>query len=537
LEKIEREIEVREKAERRAAPVSREPVIERGPEAPTPAPPGDVTFVLTDVTLQGNTALQAGAFAPIIDRYRNRKVTVDDLKALADAIEAEYRRQGYVTALAYLPPQRIEGGRAIIEVLEGRVGELLVEGNRYFNASRFRWYWPLETGELLRYDAMRRSLVRMNEHPDRQVQALLRPGRAAGTTDVVLKVSDRLPAHLSAQWDNQGTKPIGRHRAGFSASHNNLLGLDDRAVLGTSFGREFGAVYAQYAAPVTPHGTSAAFSFSHSRVSPKRQFRDFGVNGRSQTYGVRLEQALVDRQRVSLSGFLGLAFKESRTMVSSGTSRRDRLRVLSFGPHLQILDPWGRWIMDHEYAFGLKGLGASSENNPVASRQGADPDFFKTELRLTRVQRMPWQTQANLSVEVQASPSKLTPQEELYLGGSSSVRGYPEGDYLADQGIVVRLEYLVPCRFLPAEWQVPGSGQPLRDQVQLVAFLDRGYGRLRAITGEERSSRNLMGLGTGVRVRLKDDLSARVEWGVNVGDRPLTDDSRYALHLGLQYDL
>ena len=73
-------------------------------------------------------------------------------------------------------------------------------------------------------------------------------------------------------------------------------------------------------------------------------------------------------------------------------------------------------------------------------------------------------------------------------------------------------------------------------QVQLVAFLDRGYGRLRAITGEERRSRNLMGLGTGVRFRLKDDLSARVEWGVNVGDRPLTDDSRYALHLGLQSD-
>jgi hemolysin activation/secretion protein len=193
--------------------------------------------------------------------------------------------------------------------------------------------------------------------------------------------------------------------------------------------------------------------------------------------------------------------------------------------------------VSQESSFGIKGLGATSENNPVASRPGSRPDFFKTEFQLTRLQRLPWGTQGSVSLETQLASSKLFPQEELYVGGADSVRGYPEGDYLADAGLIARFEYLIPCAFLPAQWRLPGAKGSLGEQVQLVAFLDRGYGRLRAITGDERVSRNLMGLGGGVRFRFNDTLSARLEWGHAVGDRPLTDDSSSVLHFRIQSTL
>ena len=527
---------IKKEADERLKPKPEEPVIQREPgPVEQPAVPA-VQFVLKDVVLQGNTVLPTRVFVRLIDAYRNREVTVDDLQKLAGEIEQEYRRRGYVTTIAYLPPQRIAEGQVTIQIVEGRLGEISVEGNRYFKTSRILWYWLLKTGDVVRYRDIRKSLARMNDHPNRNVQALLLAGKAPGTTDVVLKVQDRLPLQLGSQWDRQGTPSIGLFRYGFSTGYNNLFGWDDRLVLGTVFGKDFGAVYTQYLVPVTPYGTTATSGFSHSQVSPQRQFKPFGINGISQTYSAGVDQSLVEEEGVSLGMRLGLEFKDSRTKVQSGTSRRDRLRVIQIGPHLRMTDAWGSWVAHNEYSFGIKGLGATSEDNPLAGRPGAPPDFFKVEFQLARLQRMPWQTQLIASLQTQLSPSKLLPQEELYLGGADTVRGYPEGDYLADQGVVARLEYVVPCRFLPAEWRLPHATVPLRDQLQLVSFLDRGYGRLRAITEEERTSRNLMGVGGGLRLSINQSFSARIEWGVNIGDRPLTSDSRSMLHFGIQYN-
>lgn len=527
---------IRRETEQRLIPEVREPTIQEAAPPVAPPEPPQIRLVLKEVAIEGNTILAEEVFAPAIAPYLNREVTAQELQELPQAIERVYRRQGYVTSVAFLPPQRIQEGRVTIQVLEGRLGKVTIEGNRYFSAHRILWYWPMESGQILQYRAIRGGLIRMNEHPDREVQALLKPGAATGQTDIVLKVTDERPLHAGFQWDRQGTKPIGRFRYGPYVRHNNLLGLDDILIGGMTFGRHFAAAYAQYLVPLTPYGTTASFGFSHSQVSPKRHFDALGVNGIAQSYVTSLTQVLLDDEPLTLDARVSFDIKESRTMVRSGTSRRERLRVIRFGPRMRLRDPWGMWVMRNDYSFGLKGLGATSANNPVASRPGAKPDFFSTELSATRIQQMPWGTRTILTLETQVAGSKLLPQEQLYLGGADSVRGYPEGDYLADSGLLFRLEYLVPCVVAPADWRLPFSKESLREQVTFAAFVDRGYGRLRAITGEERQSRNLTGVGGGVRIRLAELVVARLDWAWNVGDKPLTDDADSVLHFSLHQE-
>ncbi|MBI2093239.1 MAG: ShlB/FhaC/HecB family hemolysin secretion/activation protein [Candidatus Omnitrophica bacterium] len=528
---------IRKEAEEQAkgAP-HKEPSIQEAPSPATPSAESEQRFLVKEIIVQGNTVLKAEQLEPLLATVRQHEVTLVELKALADAIEQEYRRRGYLTTLVYVPAQRIEEGRVTLQVVEGKLGQVQVEGQRYFNAKRILWYWPFQSGDLLRYNRIRQSLIRMNEHPDRDVQAVLQPGLTSGTTDVILKVKDRFPLHAGFQWDRQGTQSIGRWRYGPSLRYNNLLGFDDRLLFGGTVGHHFGAAYIHYALPLSPSGTMASFGFSHAQVSPKRQFDEFGINGISQSYSTNLSQPLWDGERLSLQADFGFAAKDSRTVVQSDVSRRDRIRMLTFGPSARWTDLAGRWWIDQKFSFGLKGLGATSQNNPLASRPGADTDFFKMNLEIVRLQKMPWRTQALLSFETQLSPSKLTTQEELYLGGAGSVRGYPEGDYLADQGFLVRAEYLVPWIFLPDHWHLPKSPTPLQDQVHFVGFFDRAYGKLRAITGDEQHSRNLMGIGSGLRLQMEDDLSARLEWGFNIGDDPLTSDSPSTIHVSVRYD-
>ena len=526
----------RKEIEKKKEPSEKEPQIQPPPEAPLPTAPQGPSLLLRQVILKGNTVRSSAQLDFLIAPYRNRQVTVQQLQDLAQAIQREYRSRGYLTTVAFVPPQQIEEGRVVIQVLEGRLGELIIEGQRYFSATQIRREWPLRMGEVLRYQPMRRSLQRMNANPDRKVQALLRPGETTGTTNVVLKVQDRFPGHAGVFLDNEGTKSIGKDRAGWTIKYDNLFGRDHAVTLGMVGGRHFGAGFAQYDVPIGSAGTRVALSATHSQVSPRRQFKPFGVNGTSETYTAAVTQPLIVQDSVHLNLRAALDFLESRTKVLSEPSRRERLRVVRLESDVRLTDSNGTWTLGPELSFGIKGLGASSEHNPMASRTGAPPNFAKFRCDVTRAQRLPGSTQLIVSILGQLSGSKLTPQEQLYLGGATSVRGYPEGDYLADQGVVARLDYLVPSYGVPLGWRIPGVKGFLRDMLRYIFFLDKGYGRLRGATGTEHVSYNPMGVGVGLLFREIGGFTLRLEWGYSIGDRPLTDDSRSAFHFRFQRD-
>ncbi|MBI3615643.1 MAG: ShlB/FhaC/HecB family hemolysin secretion/activation protein [Candidatus Omnitrophica bacterium] len=529
---------IRKEMEERAEPEKKpEPAVELPPELERPPVAEGPRFPVRQITLKGNTVIPTAELElPIASLHRGPQMSLKELQELADVIQQQYRSRGYLTTIALVPPQRIEEGKAVIEIVEGRLGQVIIEGNRYFSTAQIRRVWPIVSGEVLRYQKIRRALRRLNANPSRRVQALLRPGNSPGTTDVVLKVVDRFPLRPTLFSDRRGTKVIGEYRFGWSLRHSNLLGRDDSLIIGMVAGRAFGAGFGQYAWPLGSYGTRLILAATHAQVSARRQFKPFGVNGISETYSVALDQPLISEELTNLDLKVGLDFSESRTKVLSAVSRRDRLRAIRLETNLRHRDKSGSWTMGPEVALGLKGLGSSSENNPLAGRAGAAPDFKKFQLNLTRTQQMPWATQLNFGVTGQMVSSKLTPQEELYLGGASTVRGYPEGDYLADQGIFTRLDYLIPAFWIPGSWRLPGFDLPLKDALQTDLFLDRGYGRLRAVTGEEHRSRNLMGTGFGFVLQGREGLSGRIEWGRNIGDRPLTDDSRYRVHFQLQQE-
>jgi len=120
------------------------------------------------------------------------------------------------------------------------------------------------------------------------------------------------------------------------------------------------------------------------------------------------------------------------------------------------------------------------------------------------------------------------------MGGAATVRGYPEGDYIADSGIRYSFDYFVPLFFVPKDWKLPYSKWPLWKQIQMVFFVDEGYGRLRGPSGLESANRHLFGLGSGLRVRLYKDIFFRTEWAQALGSNPLKDPVRTQFHFRLQ---
>jgi hemolysin activation/secretion protein len=120
----------------------------------------------------------------------------------------------------------------------------------------------------------------------------------------------------------------------------------------------------------------------------------------------------------------------------------------------------------------------------------------------------------------------LPSSEQLQLGGANSVRGYPEGEYLADTGGT-----------LNAEWVFPRAFKSLHKYAYPVVFMDMGAGRLKRVDTDEKRHRFLMGAGVGVRFQIDRYFSLRMDWAKRLGDRPTQGQGPSTFYISAQSEI
>jgi hemolysin activation/secretion protein len=509
-----------------------EPVVEA--ERPAVEKKEEVKFFIRKITLTGNDLIPEEVLRPLIAAYENRDITFGEVDTLNLALEGEFRRQGYF-AVVYAPPQKLENQTLTLQVVISRLEDVHVEGARHFYPKKILTYWLIPRGEPLRYDEVRRGVDAMNANPDRLVQAIMRPGEEPGTSDIHLKVKDRNPFHIGFGYDNRGTKFSGKERPSTYIRNNNFLGLDDILMAGVIAGRNYGDAYFQYLIPLTSRGMRLAYGFTYDQSNPKKEFEELGVNGVSVNHDITLYQQIAHTGTFSADAHIGYSFKDSRTDILSATSSRDKLRVVSFGAEFRADDTSGTWTHTQDFYFGL-GLYGDDDDNVLTSRQ-AGSSYFKYVASFGRNQTLPWGFGLNAESQVQLTPQELPSDEQWFIGGATTVRGYPESDYGADQAIVNNVELSVPALFfMPESWTLPGQKGAFKDQAQFFLFYDHGYGRIHDPASFESRTLTMQGIGLGFTFRLDKNWSARFESGWAIGDKPLTESGRWQPHFLFRAD-
>jgi len=84
------------------------------------------------IRLTGNIAIGTQELEPIVQLYVGKELDLSELEKLAQIITEEYQRRGYTFARAYVPEQEVNNGVVEIAVLEGRVGQIDVTGNKNY---------------------------------------------------------------------------------------------------------------------------------------------------------------------------------------------------------------------------------------------------------------------------------------------------------------------------------------------------------------------------------------------------------------------
>jgi len=509
-------------------------------EAETPEPEAEgatVSFVLKTLEFSGNEEISSEQLRSVVQSAIGQTVTLKDLQLIAKEIKEYYRGRGYIAAYVYLPPQNVKSGTVRLNVAEGKLGAVEIEGNRWYSNKALTRELNLKPGEVVRVAPLQSSLTRLNDQPDIKARAVLKPGAEPATTNIVLKVKDRIPVHLSTDVNNLGTDNTGKHRWGVEAKHNNLLGQMDQLSGRVQLGKGVWAVGSDYSVPIRPIRTRVGFAYTRASVDVGGPFRALGVKGSAATYSVYGNTELGFWRSVKATLNTGFDWKSVENKILGNVSGRDELRVLNLGVTLEQSDRWGRTIFPNSVHIGFSNfLGASDNIDAGASRAQTGGQFVVYRNSLIRYQRLPLGMMFSFRGNTQLTPDRLASSEQLRLGGAFSVRGYPEGEYLSDYGGYTNYELLVPSYFFPKDWKLPWASAPLRQQIQGVGFFDMGAGGLRKPLPGEDNSKFLAGAGGGVRLQLYDRIYGRFQWAGRLGDRA-SDGTTSAFYYGISTEV
>jgi hemolysin activation/secretion protein len=505
--------------QQQSAPSSKSPLpnnidpastVEGGEAQPNvPVATESTTFRADKIEVQGNTILKQDEVRKIVAPYEGRDLNPEELSALIGKLNDAYRLRGFLTSLAFIPPQDLERGTITVKVLEGQIGDMEVTGNKYLRSRVVANRIQEKPGDKLNLPKLEKELLQINRSEPYRLKAILSPGANTGETRVRLEVQEQQPFQIAATFDNAGRPYIGTYRAGIELMDRNVTGNNDRFSARYMVGAGQQIVTSSYTLPVGKYGTevSALFGFSHVNI-------DLHNNGPSQpeiignaySYGLLVSQPLT-RSRIWVAD-LGINARRATSFFNDERAGRTDVRSATIGLNYNNYDRYGRSFARIQNTFGANILGANT-------------DFYKGEGFLTRVTRLPKNNLLIASAYGQYSPNGLPPIEQFQLGGMNSVRGYTQGLLLGDSGYNANLEWRWPIPFL-------GRLNPwVANRLQGAIFADYGQAFLKSnnrfVIGNNSNNRDgknsLLGAGVGLRYHLTDYLQGYVDAGFGLLNR------------------
>jgi hemolysin activation/secretion protein len=464
--------------------------------------------------------LVAAEFAPLT----NREVTVAELLQAANKVTQIYQAKGYPLSFAFVPAQTFQDNIVEINVVEGYVSTVKIEGNPGASEERLR-----NIAEQLKED---RPLSR--DTFDRittilSLQPVKPPENTDGASEMTLDVS-RKPITTAFAVDT-ATSSL---RGIFSVTENGLTPLGEQVTVsaiaprGPSREEYVGVNYIQ---PIRYQGMLLQVTLSDYKGEPENQSLPAQqLQSRYQT----------KTQRVSASLSYPLILKPTRSLTLSGgiyavkNSSRYSLNVAAPAPTIEFssdiralsLELSSNEVSDRssmQWSLGvyqgLDSLGARQINGNI------DLDFLRVKGSFTRTNTFDGGYGIAVSGMGQYSSNILPLSEQVSFGAKLYGLAYPVGEIAGDKGWGVSLEF---NRAFPYDGNYVKRIQPY-----LMADAAKVYVNAGRLSHSEISS-----VGAGVRFSDLRHYSLDLSIAQPVGEIPINASKRAPrLNLGYSYQL
>jgi len=472
--------------------------------------PGSVpdTIVVERFDVVGSTVFSATDLAKITESYTKRPITFAELLQVQEAITKLYIDQGYITSGAVIPPQTLEQGVVVVQIVEGEIEEIQVTGTRRLNPNYVRSRLAIGARKPLNNQKLLEALQLLQLNPLIQsISAELSSGTRPGTNFLDVRVNEAKTFVAQVELDNNRSPAVGSFRRGVRIGEANLLGQGDSLQVGYANTSGSNVIDFGYAYPVNPRNGTLSLDFQKSwnRIV-EEPFEPLDIQANSYNISLSYRQPIIETPTRLVALGLSAYRRESQTSIlgiplqlAAGADERGNTRISSLRFFQEWVERGSQFVFAarSELNFGIGAFNASLDTPPPNGR------YVLWRGQLQWVRQFAPDLLLVMRSDLQFTDRPVTAFDQFSLGGISSVRGYRQDLLLADNGFSASAELRLPILRL-------SQGRGL---VQVVPFVDLGnvWNSGNLINPEPNF---LASVGLGLRWQQGDLLTFRLDWGI-----------------------
>lgn len=502
----------------------KEQELEPLPTQTLPEEPDQKIFVQR-ILVSGSTVLTPQEINTLVEPFEKRFTNLLELRQVADKITEIYLERGYITSRAILPVQTISEGVVRIEIIEGILGEIQIEGTKRLQDSYIKSRIRLGVRKPLDTAMLENKLRLLRTDPlFKNLEASLRPSQTLGESILIVDVKETNPLELSMNIDNYSPPTVGSERTGWTAIHRNLTGRGDSLAASYNTTRLF-------------DDKSDVFDFIYNlpinamngnvqvRVAPNSNEigvrEDIDISGTTDLYEFSFRQPLLRNPRQEFSLSLGVSYQRTKNFLNgelynfsgSGNTENDAINsttVIRLGQDYIRRDLQGAWALRSQFNIGTGLFDATIRKDPEP-----DGHFFSWLGQVQRVQILSNNHLLIVQGDLQLSSTGLLSYQKFIIGGGLSLRGYSQNVRSGDNGFKFSIEDRITV-------YRDESGLPL---IQFTPFIDIGAvwdNGSNPNNDDLRDQKFLAGAGIGVIWQPLPQVDMRLDYGlplVNLDDR------------------
>ena len=487
-------------------------------------------FKVNSITIEGAVTFPPETYKDLTEPMLNQQVSLGDITALAEAIEGRYRAAGFILSRAFVPAQRVGDGNFRIQVVEGFIKSVSVEGASEGVRERIEGYLDdLTKMRPAHIGAIERALLLSTDLPGVNAGGVLRPGDELGATELVVTVKET-DITGSASMNNRASRFAGPMSLSAEVNYNNLLGMAEQIGVSHTTTPDLHSTRAytlRYTQPLDDDGLLLKLESQYSYGEPGFTLKPLDVRSRAIRYGARLSYPLIRGRAENLVIEGGYTWQYSTAYLGQTRSTLSFDTYTAFDVKATYLfndDLDGINIVSAGVARGvpIRLLETSAANAPSASRAGASPKFTKLTLDALRLQQLDYGFTAAFTLTGQLGMDKLYAGEEFALGGPRIGRPYDPAEITGASGVGGSIE----LRYADPDW---GWGEPF-------IFYDIGKTFTR---GGLQPSFGLSAGGFGIRLNLPAGFAATIDASLPLSRTQANENGnrywRFGFDLGVKF--
>ena len=410
----------------------------------------ELKLIIDKFIIKGNKSVEETEIQDVIKKYLKKESTLEELDEAAEDVTNLYVEKGF-WARAFLPEQDINNKELIIEVIEAKLGKVIIqkpEGKKIRLPDRIALKFlnrNQDTDKIFNIDTLNKNIQVLDGLSGISASASLEAGEVEGETDIILEMEQQKLVTGNVKFDNHGSRSSGYARGTFLLNMNSILNRGETITLQNvhTTGSDYYSI--GMTMPVGYNGTTATIRGSEMDYDLGVPLKSTNPQGNSDELSFSLNFPTLNYKNLSTTISFGTGYNTYFNKTISGvTSNKTNLKSnLDF--NFSILDNFlGGGLTTANLSFNAGEIDLGNDRSDLSSDQTSAKTHGKYEkigLNFSRLQNLTEKHSLYFSANGQYGFKNLDSGEQISLGGISGIKSFPNSEASGTHGIVSTLEH------------------------------------------------------------------------------------------------